>query len=410
LKLEDTGLIHPDEALRIVLENTQPLPSVWLPLDDVLGHCLAEDIRADRDIPAADRSAMDGYAVRASDVKQCPCELCVVGEVAAGSAARPRVKPGTCARIFTGGNVPPGADTVVMVEETEECGNTVTISTSVKRGENIRKRAEDTRKRATLLKMGTCLGAPQVGVCAAVGKAKLRVHRRPKVTVLCTGEELREVGDKVRPHEIRNSNGPAVCAALARAGFGKVKYRIVPDDPKRLSAQLKRAANRNEVIFLTGGVSVGVYDLVREAVLNLGATIRFHGVAMKPGKPLLYATLHENRHIFGLPGNPISAMFTLNDFALPGLRRMSGMEPEACRPSLWLPLTKRITARPGRMKHLLGRVRWTKDGPCLEPVNFQGSADLVAAGLADGLFAVPMGMTALDAGDYVELRPWRPLP
>ena len=405
------SLIRPESALKVVLKHARPLPQCLKPLDGALGYCLAEDVRADRDIPPADRSAMDGYAVRSSDLKrEGACVLRLKGEVAAGSAARPRVTAGSCVRILTGGNVPPGADTVVMVEETEEKDGLVTVRTSAKAGENIRKRGEDSPRGAILLRKGVLLGPHQISVCAAVGKPKVRVHRRPRVAVLCTGEELRGVGERVRAHEIRNSNGPALCAALAQWGYGDVAQRIVPDDPKRLAARLRQAVARHDVVLLTGGVSVGTYDFVRETVEQLRARIRFHGVAMRPGKPLLYATLPRNRHIFGLPGNPISAMFTFNEFALPALRRLSGVPAADCRPSLSLPLAGRISAKPGRAKFVPGRILWEKDGPRAVPVEFQGSADLVAAGAADGLIAVPFGVTEVAAGEMIQFRPWRPLP
>jgi len=403
-------VIRPDSALSIILKHVRPLPCIVRPLDKSLGYCLAEDVRADRDMPAAGRSAMDGYALRSSDLTRGKRKFRVKGEIAAGSPARPRITPGTCARIFTGGNVPPGADTVVIVEETTEKEGVMTLRSVAEARANIRRRGEDARKGTILLANGARIGPPQVAVCAAVGKARIRVHRRPRVAVLCTGEELRAVGDRVRPHEIRNSNGPALCAALAQWGFTDFIHRTVPDDLTRLTPRLRRAAARYDVILLTGGVSMGKYDFVREAVERTPAAIRFHGVAMRPGKPLLYATLPRNRHIFGLPGNPISAMFTFNDFALPAIRRMSGMAVAKCRPSLRLPLAGRLIVKSGRQKFLLGRVLWRKDGPCAVPVKFQGSADLVAAGGVDGLIAVPLGVTQMQTGEMVDFRPWRPLP
>ena len=403
-------MIRPESALRIILEHVQPLSRIRQPLERSLGHCLAEDIRADRDMPAADRSAMDGYAIRFRDLADGAAVLRVKAEVAAGSPARPRVTPGACVRIFTGGNLPPGADTVVIVEETSERENMVTIRTKARPGDNIRRHGEDAAKGRILLHKGTCLGPPQMAVCAAVGKAEVRVHKRPKVIVLCTGEELRQVADSVRAHEIRNSNGPALCAALAQWGFENVAHRTAPDDLARLVPRLRRAVARYDAILLTGGVSMGKYDLVPEAVERVGAKVHVHGVAMRPGKPLLYATLPKNRHIFGLPGNPISVMFTFNDFALPALRRMSGASADKCRLSLRLPFSGRVHVKPGRQKFLLGRIRWRRQGPCAVPVKFQGSADLVAAGGVDGLIAVPFGVTEIGNGTMVDFRPWRPLP
>ena len=209
---------------------------------------------------------------------------------------------------------------------------------------------------------------------------------------------------------MRNSNGPALCAALALSGRIVAAHRRAPDDPERLTALLRRLAARCDVLILTGGVSVGRYDFVEASARNAGAKIRFHGVAMKPGKPILYATLPGRRHLFGLPGNPLSAMTGFYEFALPALLRMSGLPPDRCRPALRLPLRSPLAAKGSRVHFALARLLWDEDGPRLEPVDSRSSADLAAGGRADGVIAVPAHVTALDAGDLVEFRPWRPLP
>ncbi len=297
-------MIPLERAVRIAQKYLRPLDAVRVPLKNALGLCLAEDVRADRDLPPAARSAMDGYAVRASDLASFPGQLRLAGEVAAGREPRLAVRPGTCARIFTGANVPAGADTVVMVEQTRENNGDVIFLSRTDPGANIFRRAEDARKNQVLLQKGTTIGAAQTGVCAAVGKKDLKVHRRPRVALLCTGEELRGVGDRVRSCEIRNSNGPALAAALETWGYGAEHEDRVPDDPGILTARLKPLALNFDVVILTGGMSKGRYDFVRPAVERIGAAVRFHGVAIKPGKPTLYATGPEGSHIFGLPGIP----------------------------------------------------------------------------------------------------------
>jgi len=403
-------MISPEEAWRIVLKHVRPMRCVSMPLREAAGLCLAEDVRADRDQPPADRSARDGYAARSTDLRRAPCSLRLVGEVAAGSAARPMVAPGTCVRILTGANVPPGADTVVMVEQTREERGAVAFFARAEAGANILRRREDARKGEVLLRKGTVLRAAQIGVCAAVGKARVKVFPRPCVAVLCTGAELRETGAKVRPHEVRNSNGPALCAALTLSGFAGAAHRRAPDDPKRLITLLRRLTARCDVLILTGGVSVGRYDFVEESAKKAGAKVRFHGVAMKPGKPILYATLPGRRHLFGLPGNPLSALTGFYEFALPALLRMSGLPPDRCRPALRLPLRSRLASKGGLVHCVLARLFWEEDGPCLEPVDSRSSADLASGGRADGVIVVPAHVTALDAGDVVTFRPWRPLP
>jgi len=404
-------MIPPDEAWGIVLQQVRPLEPVEVKLADSPGYCLAEDIRADRDLPPADRSSMDGYAVHAADSRRSPgCSLSVVGEVAAGSPGRPRVKPGACTRIFTGANVPPGADAVVMVEETEECDGVVAIRSSVAQGAYILRRGEDARKGVVLLQRGVRIDAGQVGVCAAVGKATVKVHRQPSVAILCTGSELRSVEDRVRSHETRNSNGPALCAALTRWGLAGARFITVADRLGTLLAALRRALDRHDVVLLTGGVSVGNYDFVRDAVEAAGAAVRFHGVAMKPGKPTLYATARTNQHIFGLPGNPLSVLTAFHEFALPALRRLAGHPAASCRPSWWLPLAGAADSFTGRVLYQLATLVSRETGVAAAPAPFRSSADLAAAGRADGAVILKPDLGRLPPGEIVAFRSWRPLP
>ena len=403
-------MIAPEAAWAIVLGHVRPLKTVAVPLSEAAGLRIASVVRADRDLPPADRSSMDGYALRHEDLRQVPCTLRVVGVVAAGSSVRPRIEPGTCARIFTGANIPLGADAVVMVEETAAHGGLVTIRSSEKFGAHIRRRGEDARKGAVLLARGTALHAGQVGVCAAVGKASVRVYPRPRVTILCTGTELRSVADRVRSYETRNSNGPALCAALALWGFPGTAFTVVADRPSALLAALRRAARTNDVVLFTGGASVGEYDFVRETVAAAGAKVRFHGVAMKPGKPTLYATMRGNRHVFGLPGNPLSALTAFHEFALPALFRLAGGAPEVCRPAWRLPLAEAVRSESGRVRCRLARLVAGANGLAVAPVPFVSSADLAAASRADGVILLPAEDRRWAAGELVEFRAWRPLP
>ena len=403
-------LITPNKALGIILSQVRPSKVARLPLTESSGHCLGEDLRSDRDQPAADRSAMDGFAVRSGDLGKCPCELRLVGEVAAGSPARPRVRPGTCIRVLTGANIPPGANAVVKVEQTRETATAVIFTQPIKAGTNIRKRGEEAKKGTILLKKGTLLGAAQIGLCATVGKAHPKVYPRPRVTVLCTGEELRTVSDRVGRHELRDSNGPSLCSALGLWGYSGVSHRIVPDDPKALAAKLKRAVNQHDVVILSGGVSVGKYDFVPEAIKLVGGRIRFHGVAMRPGKPQLYATVGRNKHIFGLPGNPLSVMTGFYEFALPALRRMAGLDPKLCQPSIPLPLAADANPLPHLVRFVLARLLARKKGLSLMPIKSHGSGDLVSGGIADGVIVLPRKAGKISAGTIVAFRPWRPLP
>lgn len=403
-------MITTKEALKIILANVCPLKAVRNPLVEVLGCCLAEDIRADRDLPPTNRSAMDGYAVRAKDLVKPSRELRLVGEVAAGSTARIKVMAGSCVRILTGATVPGTADAVVKLEETTENDGVVKFHSTIKPGANIRLRGEEVTKAQIVLCKETVLNATQIGLCASVGKAAVKVYARPSVTVLCTGRELRNPGGKVGPHQLCNSNGPALVAALENAGISQIEHQIVPDDPKVLAVKLKAAAAKYNVIILTGGVSVGKYDFVPEAVKRIGATIRFHGVAMKPGKPQLYATLSGNRHIFGLPGNPLSAMTGFGELVLPAIRRLSGFNAESSRVTLKLPLSKSAHSKATRAAFVLGKLVWSKKGLHVAPIISCGSADLVSGAQADGVLHIPQGVRKIPAGELVEFTPWRSIP
>jgi len=403
-------MMTPEAAWELILKHARPLDRISLPLEKALGCWLAETVRADRDLPPADRSAMDGYAVRAADLRCQPCVLRVVGEVAAGSPARPRIRSGTCARIFTGANVPPGADTVVMVEQTTEAAGRVTIRSSAETGANILRRGEDTRRGDALLEAGRRLGTTEIGVCAAVGKPTVRTRRAPSVALICTGTELRAVTDRVGPHELRNSNGPALGAALAAWGFAASELKPVADRMAALRGVLRRALRRFDVTLFTGGMSVGKYDFVRAALEAEGANIRFHGLLMKPAKPTLYATFGANKHIFGLPGNPLSAMTACHEFVLPALRRLSGAPAAQSRVALWLPLAAPVRSKPGRLRCLLARVDWRATGPRVQMIESRSSSDLVAGGRADGVALLPAGVKDFAEGDLVAFRPWKPLP
>ena len=401
--------ISPPRAWRIVLQHVTPLTSARVPLSQAMRAGLARDIRADRDIPPTDRSAMDGYAVRAGDIASSGTSLELVGESAAGAPSRPAVRPGTCERTLTGAVVPRGADAVVKVEETKSDERQVTFLTTIKSGTNIRRRAEVAARGDIVLAKGTMLGPSQIGMCASVGKAAVAVHRRPSVAVLCTGRELRDASDTVRAYQLRNSNGPSLLAALADEGHVQADQQTVGDDPTKLAATLKAAIADHDVVILTGGVSVGKYDFVPGAVQRVGATIRFHGVKMKPGGPQLYATIGRNRHIFGLPGNPLSALNGLHELALPAIRRMSGVDPKACQPALHLPLGKAVRVKGTRWEYVLARLVQGPGQSHLLPLKSTGSGDLLAAAQSDGVFLIPKGAKEVPAGQIVEFRPWKTL-
>ncbi len=399
-------LIAPDEAWRVLCRTLAPMPVERLPLQRATGRYLARAIKADRDIPAADRAAMDGFAVRAKDT---PGRLRIVGEVAAGSSVRPRIRAGEAVRIFTGANIPPGADAVIAVEDTSPAASDAAEARiAVPAGRHILRRGEFARRGAVLLPAHSRLDPAAVAVCAAVGCAAPVVYAVPQIAILATGSELRPVtAERVGPEAIRDSNGPLLRAALTEQGFPVAASARVPDNPDALGRRLKAALARHDVVILSGGVSVGDYDWVPDVIRAAGARIRYHGVAMKPGKPQLFATAGAQRYVFGLPGNPLSATVGLHEFVLPALRLVSGCPADECRPLLRLPLGAPLRGAGGRRLLIPARWRTDSDRTVLDPLPPAGSADFITAAKADGAILLPAGATDLPASAIVEFRPWR---
>ena len=408
-------MIPPEKAWSSVVEHSKPLPIVRLNLPSSLDHVLAHPICADRDIPAADRAAMDGYAIRSEDVRSARVTLRVRGEVAAGSDARPPVGPGECVRIFTGANLPADTDTVVMVEDTECAGESsseddrVKFLTRSEPGTHIFRKGENASEGEELIPAGTRLDAMHISVCAAVGCGTLEVHRKPTVSVLTTGTELLDVNAGAEPHQTRNSNGPMLVSSLEIRGYEVGSSDSVADNGDLIAERIQEALDGSDVVLLTGGVSVGKYDLVPEAVSRAGGEIHFHRVAMKPGKPELFATTPEGGYIFGLPGNPLSAMTGFHEFVVPLLRRLGGSPPGVCRSSLPVRLTEALVPKADRQQYVLGRLRPQEKGLDVEIIRRQGSADLVAGAKAHGVVIVPPGNDRLEAGSVCKFRLWRAL-
>jgi molybdopterin molybdotransferase len=401
----------PQQAWSTIVEQLPEPAASTVPCAEALGYVLAESVRADRDLPPADRSAMDGFALRTADLDDGPVTLRLVREIAAGESALVEVRSGTCARIFTGANLPPGADAVVMVEDARTDGDDrIGFTGRVAAGANVWRRGEDAHQGEVLIPAGQRLGAVHLGACAAVGLTDVRVYRKPRVAILTTGRELMDAGMAVATHQLRDSNGPMLEAALVGAGFSVVLRERVTDDLAAITARLVAALALAEVVVTSGGVSVGAYDFVPRAVRAVGARVLVHGVAMKPGKPLLCAMAAEGRPIFGLPGNPLSTMTGLYELVLPALRRMAGWSEQDCRPLLRGRLRTALVRKPGRQRHIPAKLAWTPQGIELAVVPSRSSADLVSAARADGAIVVPAGSTGLDAGALVDFRPWRAWP
>jgi molybdopterin molybdotransferase len=420
------GLLRVEEALERVLEGVAPLAGELVELTEAAGRVLAAPVVATTALPPWDNSAMDGFAVRAVDLLGAtpaqPVRLRVVGEVAAGHVPPRAVDPGTALRITTGAILPAGADTVVPVEETDapagvaELPARVAVQVAAPSGANVRRAGEDVQSGATVLERGRLLGPAAVALAAASGAAHVLVHRRPRVGILATGDELTPTGQPLGPGRIYDSNTPALVVQARAAGALTRSFGIAPDDPQLLTERLAAAVAWADVVVLSGGVSVGAHDHVRDAFAALGE-VAFWRVAMQPGKPLAFGRTRAGRAgdradperpvaLFGLPGNPVSTFVTFELFVRPFVRALAGRPAASDRRRVRAVLGEAVTKSPGRRAFL--RVRLETDpagsGQLLAwRAGGQGSHVLSALAAADGLAVIPEDVPGLPAGAPVEV-------
>ena len=318
------ALLPVADALAQVLDGVEPLPAERVPLAEAEGRVLAEDLAALRTQPPEDVSAMDGYAVRADDVAGAPARLRLIGEVAAGRPFAGEVNAGEAARIFTGGVLPAGSDTVVIQENTTRNGDIVVVTTPAKRGRNVRPAGLDFRKGDVCLKAGRRLTGRDVSLAAAMNHATVQVARRPKVAVVATGDELVPPGTEPGPGQIVHSNAFTLAAVARREGADVIDLGILPDRLDDTIAGVQRArAVGADVLVTAGGASVGEYDLVQPALAAQGVALSFWKIAMRPGKPMMFGILGGMR-VLGLPGNPVSAYVCSVLFVAPLIRKLLG--------------------------------------------------------------------------------------
>jgi molybdopterin molybdotransferase len=393
-----------DEHLADVLGVVRPLGELELTLLDAHGTVLAEDVTSPLPLPHFDNSAMDGYAVRRADVAEAgpdnPAVLHVVGDVAAGSAGNYTVQPGLCVRIMTGAPLPVGADAVVPVEWTDGGVATVAIRRAPAPGQHIRRAGEDVTAGECVLAAGTHVGAPQLGLLAAVGRERVLARPRPRVVILSTGSELVDPGSQPGPGKIFDSNSYLLTGAVREAGA--IAYRVghVPDDPRLLLDTLEDQLIRADLVITSGGVSVGAYDVVKEVLSRMG-TVRFVRVAMQPGLPQAFGTIGpEATPFFGLPGNPVSAYVSFEVFVRPALRRMLGVEPLE-RPQVRARTTQALRSPAGKRSYLRGRLSVQDGVYAVGPIGGQGSHLIADLAAANALIVVPEEVTEVAAGDAV---------
>lgn len=398
-------MIPVEEHAQRILAAVRRLPPQRVPVELSAGLVLAEDVRAEVDLPGFTNSAMDGYAVRVADLAgasdDTPVTLTVVSDIPAGDRRRLTIPPGDTARIMTGAPVPQGAEAVVPVELTDGGTERVTVRASVQPGQHVRRAGDDLREGDVVLRAGTRLGPRQVALAAAAGLAELVVTPRPRVVVLSTGDELVPPGQRPGFGEVVDSNGLMVLTALEHLGMQVASRRSVADDADRLRRMLEETADAADAIVTTGGVSAGAYDTVK-AVLSETGTVRFDKVAMQPGMPQGFGLLRDGRvPVFTLPGNPVSAMVSFEVFVAPALRVMAGRS-EREEPLVEAAAEHDWTSPAGKLQ--FARVELARvDGGLSVRLVGAGQGSHILGGLADAnaLALVPPDTTQVVAGDVL---------
>ena len=397
-------LLPVPEAIRIVLAETPRLEPVRVALAEARGRVLAEDVAADTDLPPFDRALMDGYAVRTADTDGAPVRLRVVGEAAAGRGWRGTLLAGEAVRIMTGAPVPAGADSVQQVEVTRELagGASVEIDKPTQAGQFISRRATEIEQGEIVLRAGTQINAASLAALASFGRARVLVGARPRAAVLATGTELVAVDAQPGPDQIRDSNSYSLMGYAEAAGAEVERLPFAGDDPDLLQRLIAEAAARADVLVLSGGVSMGVYDFTKAALAALGAEIFFERVSLRPGKPTVFARLGRTL-VFGLPGNPVSVSVTFNLFARTALRALQGADDAALAEEQAV-LGGDVKGALERASYLPAQLRTDDKGRLIcAPLRWGGSSDFVAFTRADALLIVDAGTKRLAAGAVVRV-------
>jgi len=404
-KSQNREMISVAEAIQIVRQQTLALSTERVPLEHALGRVLVEDVVADTDLPPFDRAQMDGYAVRAQDVKEAPVRLRITGESAAGRGWHHQLEEGQAVRIMTGAPVPAGADSVQQVELTHELkdGTVVELLEGVDSGKSIVQRGAEIQAGEVVLRAGTTINAAMMAVLAAFGYAQLEVFRKPRVAVLATGSELVAVDQKPGQDQIRDSNNYSISAYAELAGAVVERMPLTGDETSLLKTQLAEAARRSDLIVTSGGVSMGVYDVTKAALKELDAELFFERVALRPGKPTVFARLPNGTLVFGLPGNPVSVSVTFNLFARTALLAMQGTAEPALKRETAV-LARVVKGTTDRESYLPAQITSNDDAELVAfPLKWGGSSDFVAFALTTALVIVPANVNAIEAGSLVSV-------
>ena len=405
-----------EEARRVVESHARSISGPASEQVDLLvaaGRVLAEGIVADRDIPPFPRSTRDGYAIRAQDLCSLPATFEMIAEIKAGEnleAIPARIAPGQTAAIMTGAPVPTGADAVVMVEYSACSDARVQITKGVSSGENIVARGAEARQGSVLLDSGTRLRESAIALAASVGKASLCVYKRPRVAVLTTGDEIVDIDQTPGPTQIRNSNSYSLAAQIQRAGGEPVMLPIAPDEPNQLRILIEQGLGA-DLLLMTGGVSMGRYDLVEQVLSEIEAEFFFTGAKIQPGRPVVFGRCNKSgagaparelahTYFFGLPGNPVSTMVTFELFARPVLEALAGQTPLALK-FLHARLKSEIHIKPGLTRFLPAILSGEFADSAVELVSWQGSGDIAATARANCYAVIPPDCEQIPSGAWI---------
>jgi molybdopterin molybdotransferase len=398
-------MIGVEEALKLVLERIRPIGTERLFILDCLGRVCAEEVISQSDIPPFDNSAMDGFAVISADTSESsrnnPARLRIVEDVPAGRVPKTELKSGEAIRIMTGAPIPRGSDSVVMVEDTEVEGEYVKVFSKSLSGDNIRAAGEDVRKGSVVISKGTRLRPQEIGMAAAVGKVFLKVYKKPTVSILCTGDEIVDIDTVVLPGKIRNSNSYSLQAQIIEAGAVPVDQGIVQDNPQILKEKIQESKN-SDMILISGGVSVGAYDIVKDVLVSEGMEQIFWKVAMKPGKPLLFGII-DGVPVFGLPGNPVSVMVCFEQFVRPSIMKMCGQK-NIFKPTFKAKLKENIKRKSGRTEFIRAIASFKDDEIEVVSTGYQGSGVLSSMVKANCFIVVPAWKGNLTEGETVYIK------
>ena len=369
--------------------------AVW----DALGLVLVQEIKTDREYPPFDRSTRDGYAVRSSEVKP-GTQLKCAGDIKAGDSVTEALAPGTCIQIMTGAAVPAGADAVVMIEYTQREGELVRFERGAQSWQNIVRRGSEASARQTILTPGMRMGFAELALAAQVGATQLQCAKRPRVAILSTGDEVVLIDQPPGPFQIRNSNSVSLAAQVRIAGGDPVVLGNAADRVEDLGEKIERGL-KEDALVLTGGVSMGKYDLVESVLKALGAEFFFDAVAIRPGKPAVFA-ICQGKPVFGLPGNPVSAMVTFQLFVTPAIDLLSGADAHPL-PLVEARLAEPLNERPGLTHFLPARIEWHGAEPQVSALKWQGSGDIAALAGANCFLVVPAEREKIASAERVSV-------